>query len=317
MTTPDANHVEGVQPSPPGASGEDYPETVAGTSGGAGAAETEIVPPITQAAPGHAWSQEELETEAITQPWSQAWSRAAVFLLCGVLLAAVTGVAVWASTLPDRTPPTAPSTPTAAPSTASAAPTPTAQRIDDDEFVAIALSPRALNNSNSQSGAGFGTSGTQERANQIALSECRAGLDTDDCLLVTAGMFHGCVSYAITLDSGMKEWAGATGPTPDSAKAAALARLARPGVAAVQCSDPPGIIKTPPAAASLPPAPAPTKVTVQAQPRHHRPTLRSSTSARTDMKVSSGDTPAARSPRTCVRSSMPQACPTVSPPSRR
>lgn len=34
---------------------EDYPATTLGTTHGAGDAETELVPPVTAAAPGHAW----------------------------------------------------------------------------------------------------------------------------------------------------------------------------------------------------------------------------------------------------------------------
>ena len=36
---------------------EDYPETAAGTSHGAGDAETELVPPATVVDPAHAWSK--------------------------------------------------------------------------------------------------------------------------------------------------------------------------------------------------------------------------------------------------------------------
>jgi hypothetical protein len=136
---------------------------------------------------------------------------------------------------------------------------PTAKAPDDDEFVAMALSPRAL--STHQGGGGYGTSGTQEHANQIALSECRAASGNDDCVLINAGMFHGCVSYAIDPARPTK-WASGSGTDPDSAKAAAIGRLGGSGgLAAVQCSDPPGIIRT----QSAPAPPAPT-VTVTPPP---------------------------------------------------
>jgi len=64
-------------------------ETVAGKTPGAGAAKTEIVPPVTQAAPEHAWSQEEPETERLQQSWGRVWSAAAVFLLAGVVISMV------------------------------------------------------------------------------------------------------------------------------------------------------------------------------------------------------------------------------------
>jgi hypothetical protein len=55
---------------------------------------TEIVPPVTHAAHEHAWSQEQAVTEVLRQPWSQAWSAAAVFLMPAVLV--VMGIVGWA-----------------------------------------------------------------------------------------------------------------------------------------------------------------------------------------------------------------------------
>lgn len=127
-------------------------------------------------------------------------------------------------------------------------PTPVAARPDDDEFVAIALSPRGIGTSHV---GGFGTSGTQAHANEIALSECRASTGNDDCITVTAGMFHGCVSWAV--DDVSREWSGGTGADAAAARATALARLGNPAAwTFVQCSDPPGLIRSP--AAATPPA---------------------------------------------------------------
>jgi hypothetical protein len=70
---------------------DDQPPTAA-----AGNDETTIVPPPTQAAPPeHAWSREEPETEPLRQSWSQAWSAAAILLMCAAVVAiAITGWAL-------------------------------------------------------------------------------------------------------------------------------------------------------------------------------------------------------------------------------
>lgn len=70
-------------------------ETVAGTAPGAGDAETEIVPPPTQAAPELAWSAEDETTEIRDRSWRSAWSRAAAFVVVGVLIACAVGVTTW------------------------------------------------------------------------------------------------------------------------------------------------------------------------------------------------------------------------------
>jgi hypothetical protein len=146
-------------------------------------AETELVPPATVAAPQHAWSHEEPATEAFSQPWRSAWAIAAAGLVSAVIVAfAVFGVvtmvqgnhhATQASPTPTyspaahpppppamatATPPAALPAPAFAPTAPSLAPGPIARAPDDDEFVAIAISPRALA---TMSDGGFGTSGTQ------------------------------------------------------------------------------------------------------------------------------------------------------------
>ena len=216
---------------------EDCPETAAGTTHGAGDAKTELVPP-TVADPAHAWSYEEPVTEALSrQPWRSVWAIAGIGLVCAIVVAfAIFGVVALVKENHQFARPPDPTslTPSAAPAPPAA---PQAARPDDDEFVALAISPRAIGNLHV---GGFGTSGTQDQANQIALSQCRANTGNDDCLTVTAGMFHGCVSAAI--DSSQHEWAGASGVDADTAGAAALSRLGRSGSTVVQCSDPPGLV---------------------------------------------------------------------------
>lgn len=70
-------------------------ETVAGTSRRAGDAETEIVPPPTQAAPELAWSAEDETTEIRHRSWRTAWSRATIFVVIGVVIACAVGITGW------------------------------------------------------------------------------------------------------------------------------------------------------------------------------------------------------------------------------
>jgi serine/threonine-protein kinase len=58
--------------------------------------ETTIVPPATQAASQHAWSQEEPETEPLRQSWGLTWGRAAVLLVCTGVIALAVGLGGWA-----------------------------------------------------------------------------------------------------------------------------------------------------------------------------------------------------------------------------
>jgi hypothetical protein len=248
-----------------------HDETVAGITPGAGGAETEIVAvdyPPTGSETLEAWSAEEPEIE-LDGSWRSALSRAAVPLFITALVAFGAVVAGWlmievhredAGPRESVRPTVAAATPVAAlpPSVVA----PTAKTIDDDEFVAMAISPGAIT-TNRQNGAGFGTSGTQDRADRIALSECRAISGDDDCLLVNAGKFHGCVAYAITTYGDVKKWAGGSGNDAAQASAVAVGRLGAPGSAVVQCSDPPGIIK-----ASSTPQAAPTHTTTSAPPKN-------------------------------------------------
>ncbi|OIN79105.1 DUF732 domain-containing protein [Mycobacterium malmoense] len=201
--------------------------------------------PATEAAQQLAWSREEPVTEVLARPWRSVWALATV----GVLAAVVVGVVIAAVGIGGH------AQRTAAPVTvpvAALAPTPTTKPpADDDEYVAMAISLRALNShSLSEGGFGTGSGGSQERANQIALSECRSKPGYDDCLLVNTGMYHGCVSIAID-NAAKSRWASGAGADPAAAQVDALGRLKSPGaIAAVQCSNPPGILTESP-----PPAP--------------------------------------------------------------
>jgi hypothetical protein len=255
-------------PTSAGMDAEDYPDTAAGTSHGAGDAETELVPPAIAEAPGHAWSNEEPVTEALSRPWRSVWALAGIGLLCAVIVAfAIFGVVAMvreshrggSRTAPTTTPGNSVPAPAAAASSPTAPAPPQPARPDDDEYVAMAISPAAINTPHT---GGFGTAGTQDEANRIALSECRAGTGNDDCLPVNAGMYHGCVSFAIA--HSRREWAGGSGADSDAARADARRRLPDADFVGVQCSDPPGIIRAtesptappPPAAALAPTGPS-------------------------------------------------------------
>lgn len=247
---------------------EDHTDSPDTTLGG-GDDETTVVPDIhpTQTAPELAWSSSDDTDEIARRSWRQTLGISAAVLVSAGLLAITFG-AGW---LMHRSPPE--SHPKAKPSTSAPAPAPSfgasappvapagprAARPDDDEFVALAISPSALG---AAYHAGFGTSGTQDKANRIALSECKADSGNDDCLLVNAGMFHGCVSYAI--DSSKRNWASGAGTDSAAAIADALRRLGIPAHGSyAQCSDPPGLIRSgesspeppPPSAASAPNGP--------------------------------------------------------------
>jgi hypothetical protein len=63
-------------------------ETVAGTTHGAGGADTEsIESPATPLAVPRAWELDEDETSAVGRPWGDAWRRAGVIVIGGVLVA--------------------------------------------------------------------------------------------------------------------------------------------------------------------------------------------------------------------------------------
>ena len=101
----------------------------------------------------------------------------------------------------------------------------TTQNGDDEQFVALSFSPRSQQ-------AAYGRSGTQDRADQIALNECKAHTGDDLCLVV-ARMHHGCVSLVFD-DRGA--WAGASGADQAAAEAHALALLPSATHGGAKCS---------------------------------------------------------------------------------
>ena len=136
----------------------------------------------------------------LRQPWRDVWGVVAIVAM--IVAVVVTGIVVWALLPPDAPPPVSaaqingtpppPASPgllgdqtqprpddVPASQPAQAAPqqpapaAPHAVRPDDDEFVAMAISPRAIGVPNN-TGGGEGTSGLQAKAEQIALAECRA-----------------------------------------------------------------------------------------------------------------------------------------------
>jgi hypothetical protein len=66
---------------------EDYPETTAGPAND----ETTVVPPVTVAAHKLAWSADTAVIESERQSWGEAWSAAAIMVLC----CAVVALAIW------------------------------------------------------------------------------------------------------------------------------------------------------------------------------------------------------------------------------
>jgi hypothetical protein len=182
----------------------------------------------------------QLKGPAKSQRPSRIMAIAGIGVLCIVIVAfAIFGVValVRENHRPTQASPTTSTHSASAPAPES--PAPQAARNDDDEFVALAISPRAIDTPHI---GGWGTAGTQDRANQIALSECRAASGNDDCLLVNAGMFHGCVSYAI--DISRRAWASGFGVDSESARADARSRLGTPAsFVYAQCSDPPGVVR--------------------------------------------------------------------------
>lgn len=72
----------------------DLAETIAGTTPGAGDAETEVVPPVPPPVPDRAWSAEEPEAEPIPASWGSVWRLAGVGLAV-VVVAVLVAVVGW------------------------------------------------------------------------------------------------------------------------------------------------------------------------------------------------------------------------------
>ncbi|OSC27363.1 hypothetical protein B8W69_14355 [Mycobacterium vulneris] len=97
-----------------------------------------------------------------------------------------------------------------------ALPTPTARA--DDDFVALAVSV------GTGRAAGWGTGGSQDQANQIALAHCTA--EAGDACEVVAGTRNGCASVAFDRASG--RFQGGSGPDTSASANDALAKLGSP-----------------------------------------------------------------------------------------
>lgn len=98
----------------------------------------------------------------------------------------------------------------------------------DDDFVALAVSV------GSGRAAGWGTGGSQDQANQIALTHCTA--EAGDVCEVVAGTHNGCASVAFDRISG--RFQGGSGPDTTASNADALAKLGAPNgrIKASHCS---------------------------------------------------------------------------------
>lgn len=94
-----------------------------------------------------------------------------------------------------------------------ALPTPTAWA--EEDFVALAVSV------GSGRVAGWGTGGSQDQANQIALAHCTA--EAGDICEVVAGARNGCASVAFDRVSG--RFQGGSGPDTTASANDALAKL--------------------------------------------------------------------------------------------
>lgn len=93
----------------------------------------------------------------------------------------------------------------------------------DDQYVALAISPVTAQ-------IGWGTAGTQGRADEIANAECVAASGAG--CQVAAEMHNGCVAIVLTSSS----FQGGNGVTSAEAVMAASSRLPDGRVAALQCS---------------------------------------------------------------------------------
>lgn len=228
------------------------------TAAGPCADATEVVPPATQAAPELAWSADDDFFEANGEDerrysWGDAAERASVILLIAVAIAISIGLLTWFGFWVYGQLKPVPMPPGLEPPSAAATILPTGRAaakppVDDNEYVAAAISPAAIGGRGNLGGSG--TAGSQKEADRIALSECHAATKSDDCVLVNAGMYHGCVSYAIDGSS----WVGGSGANAAAAQDDALRRIGAGGyIGWTHCSTPPGNpAPAPPATAAAP-----------------------------------------------------------------
>jgi len=82
--------------------------------------------------------------------------------------------------------------------------------------------------------AGWGSGGSMEEADRIAVAQCTANTNSVCSVVTNAG--NGCVAYAV--DAATRTIGGGAGPDPASAAADALLGLANGEVLTVQCARP-------------------------------------------------------------------------------
>lgn len=207
----------------------DDKDTTAWDKDGAGGDETAVVPPVKQPEPSRAWAECDDEPDPSPTSWRTVWGIAGVLMVCAVAAAFVVAMVALMSRHHDDVPP---------PAWASASPTdplppqgvsPSAAPVNDDAYVSIAFSLR-----NHLGGAG--TAGTQARADEIAIAECKTHGD-DLCMVAARGHLE-CLEYVYD-DS--DHWASGSGPDPAAADADARGKLiGKYAGGGMWCSTPPG-----------------------------------------------------------------------------
>jgi hypothetical protein len=123
--------------------------------------------------------------------------------------------------------PALPSVTSGAPPTAQTEQPPVVASVPD-RFVAMAVSPR----SGASGRGGYAVSDTQGRAEELALSECKAVTGDDLCLVIVKKR-NGCAAYAVDNNGAL---AGGSSADEEDARAAALERLPSGHIVAVHCA---------------------------------------------------------------------------------
>jgi hypothetical protein len=207
--------------------------------------QTVIVEPIDYPETPAAWSLADTALVEVPEPrsWRETWTVAAVLIiLAGSTAIAVCVVALAGLSIGDR-----PLTPAAQPTSAQPAlpaaalppissepvvpPPAAAPQPDDQAYIAIAISPSSIAE---RVISGYATGGTQERAETMAMTQCLTATRKSDCVLVGPGVFHGCVSYAISPHE--DRWAAGVGRGRAEAIATAQKALGDGGSYIAHCS---------------------------------------------------------------------------------
>lgn len=214
-------------------------ETIAGTTPGAGAGETEIIAPIDYPPTPTAWSLADDDEAPTPRSWREAWSVAAVLIaIAAVAAGIVCAVVLSRPSDPDQSlpAPAPPSIPDALPAAAlppiSSAPVGPPDVAPPpiplpEEWVAGAVSQRAVSRfrdgHKDVSVAGLFRAPTQRGAMKGALDTCAKDTGNSDCGLINNGVHLGCIAYMIDMSTGA--FAGGSGPTDHAAIEAASSAL--------------------------------------------------------------------------------------------